>query len=417
MSDAITNRLPLGLLLTTLLAAPLAAQKDDTPKWRIDPYTKNDPKQIAAAGYVSYGPFLFGNLADTPTQTTQIDDALEYVEILWVETAHFRIGSNLPTWTVPQDMETRTKIRAELERLQQKLPSVNPKTRTLDPWLRLHLAAQRLEELYTEVQELFGVTDADFPADPSKVIRQPGARYMGFGPYLGMKEKFQVVMFEKLGPYRQYLMDFIGRDTKFPQRWHFKETGALMFAVSTECDGGNLKHDTAIHCALAFNVGQNMLDGFRSYTYDLPVWIREGWSHWLLRRVDEKWNQFDQQEGGVADMKKTTNWGPYVRNLVSASNPKFAPFSEAYTWRDFGNLTFNDHTAIWSRMDFLQSQGKEKWQKFLFAVKGRVDDQWIADQSDLVGATRDALRDAYGISVLDFDRKWSEWVKTTYPSK
>jgi len=39
----------------------------------------------------------------------------------------------------------------------------------------------------------------------------------------------------------------------------------------------------------------------------------------------------------------------------------------------------------------------------------------------LVGATRDALRDAlrdaYGLNVLDFDRKWGEWVKATYPSK
>jgi hypothetical protein len=408
-----------SLALTALLlgAAPGIAQKDkDTPKWRIDPYTKNEPKALEAAGYVSYGPFLFGNVADKPTQSTDVDARLEYAPILWVETKHFRIGSNLPKFTVPQDMETRTKIRTELERLQKRIPSVNPKTRELDPWLRLHLTAQRAEELYAEVQELWGVTDADFPADPSKVVRMPGARYMGFGPYLGMKEKYQVLMFEKLDPYRAYLKDFLGKDSKFPQRWHFKETGCILFAFSTECDGGNLKHDTAIHCALAFNVGQNLLDGFRSYTYDLPVWIKEGWSHWLLRRIDGKWNQFDQQEGSAADMKKVSDWAPYVRNLVS-TNGKFAPFSEAYTWRDFGAITFNDHTAIWSRMDFLIAQGKDKFQKFLFAVKGRVDDQWYPDQSDLVGATRDALRDAYGISVLDFDRKWGEWVKANYPSK
>ncbi len=402
--------------LTVLASLGAQSSAEKTPKWRIDPYTKNKPEALAAAGYLSYGPFFFGNIADKTTQTSDIDARLDYVQILWVETPHFRIGSNLPPWPVPQDMETRAKIRAELERLQKKIPSVNPKARTLDPWLRLHLMAQRLEELYAEVQVLWGVADTDFPADPTKVIRQPGARYMGMGPYFGMKEKYQVLYFEKLDPYRAYLKDFIGRDTKFPQRWHFKETGALMFAASTECDGGNLKHDTAIHCSLAFNVGINMLDGFRYYTYDLPVWIKEGWGHWLLRRVDPKWNQFDQQEGGVADMKKVTNWAPYVRNLVS-TNGKFAPFSEAYTWRDFGAITFNDHTAIWSRMDFLMSMGKEKWQKFLFAVKGRVDDQWFPDSNDLVGATRDALRDAYGISVLDFDRKWGEWVKANYPTQ
>jgi len=61
--------------------------------------------------------------------------------------------------------------------------------------------------------------------------------------------------------------------------------------------------------------------------------------------------------------------------------------------------------------------GPEKWQKFLFLIKGRVDAQWFPDQNDLVGAVRDALQEAYGISVLDFDRRWMEWVKATYPSQ
>ena len=50
-------------------------------------------------------------------------------------------------------------------------------------------------------------------------------------------------------------------------------------------------------------------------------------------------------------------------------------------------------------------------------VKGRVDENWSADQSDLVGATRDALREAYGLSPLNFDDRWAEWVKANYPVK
>ena len=386
------------------------------PKWRIDPYTKNDPEALAKLGYVSYGPFDFAGVAGKPVQTTQIDDALEHTEILWIETKHFRLGCNLPAYTVPMDPETRGKIRKELEQLQLKLPSVNPKARSLDPWLRAHMSAQRLENLYAEVMTLFGVKDEDFPADQSKVIRSPTARYMGMGPYLGMREKYTVLLFDKLGPFRQYLKDFVGRDQKFPQRWHFPELSTLLFAVATECDEGHLKHDTAMHCALAFNVGQNLLDGFRYYSYDLPVWIREGFGHWMLRRVDPKWNQFDQNEGSVSDMKTTWRWEPYVRNLVT-TNGKFAPFPEVFAWRDFGNITFNEHVTIWSRIDWLMTLGPEKWQKFLFAIKGRVDEQWFPDQKDLVGATREALQQAYGMSVLDFDRRWAEWVKATYPAQ
>jgi hypothetical protein len=209
---------------------------------------------------------------------------------------------------------------------------------------------------------------------------------------------------------------YLGRESRFGQRWHSKDVSSLLYTVSTESDDGRLKHDTALHCNVAFNISQNLLDGFRYYSYDLPVWIREGLGHWFERRVDPKWNSFDQTEGSPADMKNTWRWEPYVRNLLHSSG-KFAPFPEAYQWRDFGSITFNDHVTLWSRMDWLLAQDHGKWRAFLFEVKGRVTKEWLPDQSDLVGATRDALQKAYGISVLNFDEKWATWVRETYPAQ
>lgn len=394
--------------------AAVAPAQDKLPKWKLDPYTKNKPEALQKAGYVSYGPFQFGNLGAESIENTKVADHLAYVQILWVETAHFRIGTNLPTWPVPEDPETKAKIRAELTRLAEKIPGINPKTRRLDPWLRLHLFAQRCEDLYAEFSELAGVKDADFPPDPDKLIIQPGVRYMGQGPYLGMKQKYLLLLLEKEGPYKDYMKNFLGRDSKFGQRWHFKDVGSLIYTVSTEAHDGHLKHDTALHCDVAFNVSQNLLDGFRHYSYELPVWLKEGIGHWFNRRVHPKWNSFDQNEGSPADMRDLEGWAPYCRGMLGSTG-KFAPFSEVYTWRDFGQITFNDHVAIWSRIDFLMSMGPERWRNFLFAMKGRVDENWIADQHDLVGATRDALQQAYGFSVLQFDDKWSEWVKANYP--
>ena len=406
-----------NLLLAALAALPALAQdgKEKTPKWRIDPYTKNEPEAITKAGYIGYGPFAFGNLADKPVTSKQIDDSLEFVQILWIETPHFRIGTNLPAWSVPMDPETRAKIRGELEELQQKLPGINPKTRKLDPWLRAHLIAHRMEKLYAETQALFGVTDADFPTDASQVVAQAGARYMGYGPYLGMKDKFLVLVIEKVPPFEQYMRAFLGRDGKMAQRWHFVDSSSLLFTLPTDDDQFPSKHDTALHCRLAFNVSMNLLDGFRYYSYDLPVWIREGFAHWNSRRIDGKWPSFDQNEGSLADIKLEDEWAPYCRSLIAAN--KVTSFPEVAAWRDFGDIKFEDHVAIWSRLDFLLSQGPEKWQKFLFAVKGRVDANWMPDQKDLVGATRDALKEAYGLTFLNFDEKWTEWVKATYPMK
>lgn len=405
------------LALAATLAWPATAQtQDKLPKWKLDPYTKNKPEALQKAGYVSYGPFPFGFHGTGPMTSEQVDKHLSYVNILWVETAHFRIGTDLPTYKVPLEPEFKNKIRAELERLGEKIPNIDPKTRTLPPWLRLHLFAQRCEDLYAEFSRLAGVVDADFPGGSGGVVT-PGATYMGQGPYLGMKEKYLLLLVNKEGTFKDYMKHYLGRDSKYGQRWHFKDIAALIYTVSCDAEEGRLRDDTAMHCDVAFNISQNLLDGFRHYSYDLPVWIREGLGHWFNRKVNPRFNSFDQNEGSTADMKKEWQWEVYCRTKLVQGGGKFAPFSEAFTWRDFGSITFNDHVAVWSRFDFMMSMGQEKWRAFLFEVKGRVDARWIPDQSDLVGATRQALQKAYGINALEFDEKWAEWVKATYPAQ
>jgi hypothetical protein len=282
-----------------------------------------------------------------------------------------------------------------------------------------------MEKLYADTQKLFGVTDEDFPADPAKVQCVPGARYMGYGPYLGMKDKFLVLVIDKAASFESYMKNFLGRPNKHAQRWHFKESSSVLITLPIESDEFPLKHDTALHCALAFNVSINLLDGFRYYAYDLPVWIREGFGHWNCRRVDIKWPNFDQNEGAMADIKLVDRWDVLCRSLIQ--NNKVSNFATVSSWRDYGDIKFNDHVAAGRastgcsprtpRAARRPAPGPTKWQKFLFAIKGRVDAKWFPDQNDLVGAVRDAMKEAYGVSVLDVDRKWAEWVKATYPAQ
>jgi len=414
MNIGVFNLAP-ALLAAGLCAAPLAAQHR-RDKWKVDPYTKNDPAKMTAAGYLNYGPFEFGSVGADAVSSKDVADTLEYVNVIWMETRHFRIGVQLPQWSVPTEAATKKKLRAELTELKKVLPKINPKTRKLDPWLRAHLTAFRLEKLYAETMALFGVTDESFPQDPEKVLIGPKDTYMGYGPYLGMRDKYLVLVTEKEATHRQYLKKFVGRDSKFPQRWHFTDASSLLFACPTESDDFPLKHDTALHCALAFNVSQNLLDGFRYYAYDIPVWIKEGFGHWNSRRIDGKWPSFDQNEGSVADMRRLDKWKPYAKGLLNKKG-KWAPFPTVAGWRDFGAITFNDHVMVFSRMDYLMSLGPAKWQAFLRTVKGRVDDQWRPDQRDLVGATREGLKSAYGLTFLNFDDRWKAWVKATYPSR
>jgi len=133
-------------------------RKKDDDAWKKDPYTEADPDRMAAAGYVSFGPFAWGDNHDTARIEHVLGDG---VKLLWVETAHFKIGSSLPPYKIPHDKTERRKLRDELERLDAKLPAVKPRTRTLDRWLRLHLFAQRLEDTYADFCERIDVKPED----------------------------------------------------------------------------------------------------------------------------------------------------------------------------------------------------------------------------------------------------------------
>jgi hypothetical protein len=407
-------------LLSTLLVAvvplsalTLSAQPTKLPRWKYDKkYTRNEPGALQKAGYVSYGPFIFGdNGKDNRPTTDDIDKFLHYAKIRWVETAHFKIGTTLPEYAIPVDREIRMRFRKELEELKEKIPRVDPRTRILDPWLRLHLTAHRMEKLYADFMDHLQVTDASFPKSDKEW--KIGEKFMGEGPYLGMKDKYMLLVTEKGSTYFDYLRRYTGRQSKFGQRWHYRHVGALFYGIGSDMSP-DLKKDYALYCDLAFNVSINLTDGFRHYSYDLPVWIREAIGHYFNRRVHEKWNSFDQDEGVAGDPRTTWKWKSYTRKLLASQ--KGTPLAKVMQWRQYSDIRFDDHVLLWSRFDFMMSFGKKKFSEFMFEIKGRTDPKtYLPDQSDLVGAVRRAIHKVYGMNVLQFEEKWIEWVKENYP--
>ncbi|MFM1871153.1 MAG: hypothetical protein RL398_575, partial [Planctomycetota bacterium] len=142
---------------------PKGTTKDDEdvvkagPK---DPYTGKDEALMKAAGVVGYGPFAW---ADGKT-TADVDKVLGEGRVLWMETAHFRLGLNLKSAPLPENSKPKKALLAEVAAIHEVLPKVAEKPKKIDPWLRLHLAARRCEKAYADIQALLGVTDADFPA-------------------------------------------------------------------------------------------------------------------------------------------------------------------------------------------------------------------------------------------------------------
>ena len=363
------------------------------------PYTGGDPDLLAAAGLVSLGGFEFAT-----TDTKAIDAAFPLLDIRWVETAHFQIGFAGGECTVRND--ERAKIEGELAELRLIWPDLQKRPRTLDPWLRTYLFAHRLEKQYQRMLEVLAVTPDVFP-DGSRPWDMTGS-YMGEGPYLGQKGKYELLVLPTASSNKAFLSAHFGLQTQLTQRWNVKERDTLILTVPV--DQGVLSRDTALHCHVVFNMTTNLLDGYKHYSYELPVWLREGLAHVMEREIDPRYNSFTFSEGAGGERVTKSDWLAEVRKLVRTdSAPRMA---ELINISAYGDLLARHHLTVWSMTDYLLREHPAAYAKLLDVLKGRTNAQGMTDASNLRDVHRDAFRDILGMSYAAFDVAWGTWVQS-----
>jgi len=403
-----------GVLLAPATAAAVpalpAVQEDDEEKYKFreDPYTEDDPEAWAAAGYLGRDRMKWGD----GHGTVDIDQALGGVEVLWVETAHFRIGCSLPEYKIDSDSkDEKEKIRAELKLLQERIPSVPLKPKRLDKWLRLHLYAMRLETLYEEIETLLGVTEEDLPTGPGQL---KNGEYMGEGPYLGMTEKFTVLLFEKESSVGRYRNRYVGQSGSEPTRHLWPQTGTMLFVAAQENPG--LASDTTMHCMVAYAVTLNLINGFKYYTHELPSWVPVGLGHWFARQVNPKRNYFTEDRIFSEDDKDVWDWAPRVRARVD--HEYFPGMTKVFEWKDPLAMKPVEHMMSWARVDYLMHNDRDGLARFVDAMTGRLAGAGQVITPDIVFARQPAaFEEAFGVSPAEMDAAFAEWVLENYPKK
>ncbi len=381
------------------LPAPAQRGKRDLPRNdpANDPYTEGDPEVWEQCGIVSMGGFAFGE-SDTKT----IDESLPTCDIRWIETAHFKIGFALGTYKVPQ--KEKDKILGELTLLSETLPNLKPKQKSLDPWLRLHLYAQRAEQLYQRFLALVQVDESVFP-DGTKAWDTTGT-YWGEGPYLGEKSKYEILILPSEAAHLTYIRDNFGLANRRTQRWNIVSRQAITVTIHEK--QGSLKTDTAMHAHVAFNLGHNFLDGFKFYAYDSPIWLREGIGHFFEREISPKYNTFDGDEGSVPEMTKKDDWHSEAVKLVRTG--KAPRMAEMIRFNNYGELELDHHFATWSMVQFLATAHPDGFADFIKGIKGITNAEGYSDGSDLPGRQRDLFQSIFGWSFAEFDAAWAAWV-------
>ncbi len=405
--QGLLRRAVLLTLVGLAAAAPAVAQKlldkDFAPNHgKNDPYTEGgDPALMAAAGIVSHGGFEFAT-----GDTASVEDYLGTSEIRWLESEHFELGFAIGGYKVSQK-EKKAFLR-DLTKLAEKLPTVDPKTKVLDPWLRAHLTILRMEEQYAQFLELVNVPQTEFP-DGTEPWNGQGT-YRGEGPHLGQKGKYEVLILPSEASSVDFLSHYFGLTIKRTQRWNVIERDSITLTIHLQ--QGSLKTDAALHGHIAFNLMHNFFDGFEHYSYDTPIWVHEGLAHWAERRVNPNHNSFDGSEGSIPKESKEKDWAGKTRKIVGAGEqPRMAALIRL---NNYGQMTLADHFCTWSMIDYLYQTQPAGLASFLGGLKGQTNADGFGDGSDMPDLHRDLFKEHFGMSYSQFDTAWGAWVETTY---
>ncbi|MSR63386.1 MAG: hypothetical protein EXS08_13165 [Planctomycetes bacterium] len=365
-------------------AALASAQKSKPvePPPAVDPYTRGEPEALARAGYRTLGEQRFG-----PATSATIQQQLGDVPMLWVETEHFRLGSCLAEYkpTQPEEIE---ELKLELAELGKTIERVPAKPKKLDPWLRLHLFARRLERLHAELVLRLGL-------DTSGDRR-------GRKPALAMREKFLVLLTQKKSTLARFTREYCGVENGESYLYTFSDLGALFFGVSDEAVALG---DAELHYSTVYGVTQNLLYGINGFPHLLPTWWTNGLALWFARATQPRVLLYAKPANEILPPAELADWQPLVRGR--AESGACLPWADMLARANWLEQPFGDSVVLWSRIDYLLArEGTAQ------ALTTRLSLP-VPQPPD----SRVALQDATGLELDALDEAWRAWVRETYRKK
>ncbi len=395
---------PLALVAFVLLAilGPAQAQRKDDPDYEefeaVCPYTNGDRELERKLGYARVGRFPWRGADDTEAVRVHMGA----IPMVFVETENFRIGSSLTTYRLPNDREERARLGQELARLEAKLGRLKAPRRELDPWLRLHLFAQRAEDLYRQFHEDWGI-------ERSHYARQ--------GPHLGFKQKFLLLLCERKSEYGRYLLTYEKTALEYVYRTGWFGEGMIVVGNIESIaehwqEEKDVPLDSMFTCMILASLAGNLVDGWNSNLFRAPTWVTYGYMHLAQRRFDPRWPVFDGRKVIYGKEEDKTDWEPRVGNLVR--NAFFADAEQMFGWTKYEDLNQRDHMVAWSKLSYLLTAVEGQRKAFLDALCPTLTSATRDDPEERQARQREALARCFGLTPEQLDQGWAQWVRRTY---
>ena len=359
------------------------------------PYCKNDPELLSAAGLVSHGPMDIGF-----NGSREFADELPASQWLFLESEHLRWASSLSSESVKT--KDRERLELEIDRLRAVFPDIPKKVKQLDPYLRIHLLAQRGEDFYKRFQALLGVTDEDFPEE-----RQNTGPYMGDGRFLGEKDKFEVYIHVSRATHKMFTAKHIGVAVTDSLRWHIP--GKHKLFASIPAVDSDIRYDRFLHPHVVHNLSHLLLCAYKHFSYDPPIWLDEGLAHAMEQEIHHEFHTLDGEEGSMPDNKGPGDWDAELARLQKRE--RLTPYAKLMRIKTFGEMSQDDHVSAYGLVRFLIDEKPKEFAAFLGVLKGQLDDEGYADGSDLLGVQREQLKALFDWTPAQLDEAWIAWIR------
>jgi len=380
-----------GLLLVLCmfgLALPAASAQRKKSK---------DPLPLSEAGILSRQPQAIGDPALASFAETMIDS-----DWLYVETAHFRVASSLDDMKL--SAKDRKRLAPELAELAPYFPELGAKPKKIPREVYVVLMGMRVEKLYAEFQRVMAVSDADFPV--SRAAQAGQGEYMGDGPYLGEREKFEIVLHGDgidHNDFTEQQRGIVARDTV---RWHCRKPSKLI--VSMPCVDGDTSKDQWLWPHLAHNVAHMLLDGFKFFAYDTPLWLAEGLALGFEKQVNpESWTR-DGGEGVFFEPERSKDWGKDIKSI--ARKGKHTSIAKLMAANGPADLDRTANMTAWSMTQFLIQRHPQAYSKMMGKLKAQLDEQGYPTGNNLDDLTRAQFRELWQWTPRQFEQAWLRWV-------
>lgn len=363
-----------------------------------DPYTAGASEALDKAGYQSFGPFAFGNHHSTDDVRRLLPDE----QLRWVETKHFRIGCALPPAPVAGAKAWQDRLRVDLQRLAQRVPGVDPKTKVLDAWLRVHLVAQRAEDVYAEVLTMLARKADGFPMAPGHEPRA-GSEFLGLGPFLGMGDKFTILLVQKGASLAKYTAAYHGWATTEPTRRQDVEFGNLCFAAAGDTNHDLDDDEEALATLLTYHTAQNLYTGYRSFGHLLPAWLPHGLALWHARQVSTRIPLVAVRDD--AERQVYRQWDKRLQGM--RKDWKFEPLKTFVERIDQEKFTTEQHMQCFAFVDWLVRDRRYAIARFVDVLKDPFHDRMrFPTNGELFARQQNAFEAAFGVTVGQLEDEW-----------